>query len=89
MEFTLRDVVPIVMLTGVGFGLIGVVMTRIWRKDGVTGAMLFWAGSDAAAHPERYVKPQRVFVVQCVNLTGVGLFLVGVLIVVWAMLQRL
>jgi preprotein translocase subunit Sss1 len=88
MEFTLRDVVLIAMLTGVGFLLIGVVMTRIWRKDGVTGAMLFWAGSYAAAHPERYVKPQRVFVVKCVNVTGIGLFLVGVLIIVWATLQR-
>jgi hypothetical protein len=88
MEFTLRDVVLIVMLTGVGFMLIGVVMTRIWRKDGITGAMLFWAGSSAAAHPDRYVKPQRVFVVKCVNVTGVSLFLVGVLIVLWAALQR-
>ena len=84
MELTLRDLVWIVMLTGVGFLSIGVVLTRLWRKDEITGAMLFWAGSDAAAHPERYVKPQRVFLVRCMNGTGVGLFLIGVIVMVWA-----
>lgn len=88
MEFTLRDVVVIVMLTGIGLLFVGSLMTRIWRKDGVTGATIFWAGSYAAAHPERYVKPHRVFVVKCVNAAGAVLFLVGVLIIVWATLQR-
>jgi hypothetical protein len=41
MELSLRDVVLIVMLTGVGLMFIGVVMTRIWRKDEIRGAMLF------------------------------------------------
>jgi hypothetical protein len=73
----------------VGLLFLGAVMTRIWRKDELTGAMLFWAGSDSAAHPERYVKPQRVFLVRCMNATGVALFLVGIVLMVWATFQRL
>jgi hypothetical protein len=88
MEFALPDIVLIVMLTGIGLMFIGVVMTRIWRKDEITSERLFWAGSDSAAHPERYVKPERVFMVQCINLTAVGLFVAGVLVMVWVTLQR-
>lgn len=70
------------MLGGVVLGLIGVVVTGLSRRQGVTWSTLFWAGSTAAAHPERYVKPERVVTVRRINHLAVSLFLVGVLILV-------
>jgi hypothetical protein len=48
----------------------------------VSVTTLLWAGSKAAAHPERYVKEERVATVRLINLAGVCLFLAGVLLLV-------
>jgi hypothetical protein len=43
---------------------------------------LFWAGSEAGAHPEKYVRQDRVKVVKVLNLAGAFLFMMGVLVMV-------
>jgi len=84
-----RTVALACFLTGIGLALCAVVATHIWRRDGVTGGELFWAGSDLVAHPERYVRPDRVSMVRRLNLIGICLFLSGVFIVLGATLWAL
>ena len=70
-------------LIGCVIGLCGNVLASFsWRKAGVSAKDLRMAGSNAAAHPERYYRPDRVPLVRVVNYLAVGLFLVGVLIMV-------
>jgi hypothetical protein len=83
-----RAIVLALLATGIALALSGTVASFVWRKADVTLGALFWAGSGAAAHPERYVRPDRVRVVRVLNLTGVGLFLMGVLFLVGAGLLR-
>jgi hypothetical protein len=59
-----------------------------WRKDGVSAGELWLAGSKAATHPERYVRPDRVRVVRVMNYLGVGLWLTGVVVMVAKTLQH-
>jgi hypothetical protein len=70
------------LMAGTALNICGAVATLIWRKEGVTVAALWLAGSTAAAHPERYVRPDRVRIVRVLNMTGVSLALVGVLALV-------
>jgi hypothetical protein len=83
-----RAIVLALLATGFALALFGTVSAFVWRKAGVTPGALFWAGSSAAAHPERYVRPDKVRVVRVLNLTGVGLFLMGVLVLIGAGLLR-
>lgn len=77
------------MLAGVTVAFCGAVAGTLWRREGVKIRALFWAGSSAAAHPERYVRPDRVRIVRALNLIGVSLFLSGVLVLVGQGLWRL
>lgn len=76
----------IIALTLMGSGsvivLIGGIAATCWRKKEVSRADLFWAGSEAGAHPEKYVRPDRVKVVKVLNLAGAFLFMMGVLFMV-------
>ena len=83
-----RAIVLALLATGIAFAFSGAVSAFVWRKADVTAGALFWAGSRAATHPERYVRPDKVRVVRVLNLTGVGLFLLGVLALVGAGLLR-
>jgi hypothetical protein len=76
------------LLAGIAVVLLGVLATLAWRRPEQTIANLFWAGSNLAAHPERYVVPERVSVVRVVNMTGVVLWLVGVLMILWKVIVR-
>ena len=72
------------MLSGIAVNLIGNLMMVCWRKSGVTFGNLFWAGSKAAAHPETYVKRNRVKIVKVLYFTGISLFLTGAMVLlVW------
>jgi hypothetical protein len=83
-----RAIVLALFATGVVLVLSGTVSAFVWRKADVTLGALFWAGSGGAAHPERYVRPDKVRVVRVLNLTGVGLFLLGVLVLLGAGVLR-
>jgi hypothetical protein len=74
------NLVIALMLSGVTIAMAGMVAAVLWRNDGVTARDLVWAGSTAAAHPERYVRPERLTAVRRLNLTGVALFLIGALL---------
>jgi hypothetical protein len=77
------------MLTGVAILILGVISSVRWRRPGQTVRSLFWAGSDLAAHPERYVRADRVRMICVVNMTGVLLWLLGVLLIVRQTIARL
>ncbi len=63
------------------FMIVGLGLSIGLRRQDVTVAQTFWAGSDLSAHPERYVKPRWLWLIRFLNLVGVGLFaLVGVLL---------
>jgi hypothetical protein len=59
-----------------------------WRKDGVSSEELWAAGSNAAAHPEKYFRPDRVPVVRTMSYLGVGLWLAGVVVMVVKTIQH-
>jgi hypothetical protein len=71
------------MAAGTGVLLVGAVAAFFWRNRsaGVTTSAIYWAGSSLAAHPERYIRPDRVRAIRVMNLAGVGLFLSGVLVI--------
>lgn len=68
------------MLGGVLASVVSLCITTVARRQDITLRALFWAGSDAAAHPERYVKPEMLGAVKSLNFLGVGLFVTGALI---------
>jgi hypothetical protein len=70
------------MLGGCVLLLVGAVVAAASRKTGISLSVVFWAGSDAAVHPERYVEAGRVTLVRWINALGVSLFLAGVLLLV-------
>jgi hypothetical protein len=72
--------VIVLMLAGVLVSIAGICITTVARRPEITLRALFWAGSDAAAHPERYVKPEQLGAVRAANFLGVGLFATGALI---------
>ena len=75
-------VIVTLALTGFTLGICANVASLIWRREEVTSAALWWAGSDLAAHTERYVRPDRVAVVRALYLAGVGLILAAVVVLV-------
>lgn len=50
----------------------------VWRRADVPLSALLWAGSQAAIHPERFIRPGRVGAVRVLGAAGVTLFLLGV-----------
>ncbi len=76
------------LLAGATVGIVGNLMTWAWRRSGQTLASLFWAGSDLAARPERFVRTDRVVVVRITYYAGVLLFLLGVLMHVVEAVRR-
>ena len=74
------------LLAGATVAVCGAVAGTVWRREGVKVRDLFWAGSSAAAHPERYVRPERALIVRTLNFLAVGLFLSGVLVLVGGVL---
>jgi hypothetical protein len=69
-------------------GVLGILATIAWRRADQTIPSIFWAGSNVAAHPERYVQPGRVAVVRAFNVAGVLLWLIGVLMILWRAIVR-
>ena len=69
-----QTVVVALMLSGSAINLIGALAMTVWRKPGAT-----IGGSYAAAHPETYVKQNRIKTVRIIHLIGISLFLAGVL----------
>jgi hypothetical protein len=87
---TIDPTVPIaLLLAGVAVGVLGVLATIAWRRPEQTITNLFWAGSNIAAHPERYVVRERVSIIRAVNMTGVVLWLAGVLVIVWRVVRAI
>ena len=78
----MKGIVLGLMLTGAAVLLCCGLAAFSWRRDGVSAAELWMAGSRGAADPERYIRPDRVLVVRVLNYIGAGLWLAGVLIVV-------
>jgi hypothetical protein len=68
--------------SGMFFLVLGAIGATFWRKKEVSLLKLFWAGSEAGAHPEKYVRQDRVKVVKVLNLAGAFLFMMGVLVMV-------
>lgn len=66
--------------SGVALALVGTLSSFVWRREGVTAGELFWAGSVAALHPGRYVRPDRLTAIRALNTAGGGLAALGVLI---------
>ena len=75
-------------LTGFGLALGGALAGLSWRRSGVTTREAWLAGSDLAAHSERYVRPDRVFIVRVLNFAGIGLLLAGVLLLVAELIRH-
>ena len=84
MDPITRQVALTLLLSGVVILLAGLAATTAWRKPAISLKSLLWAGSKAAAHPERYVKEERTHVVRGLHALGVSLFLLGVLVLVGA-----
>jgi hypothetical protein len=80
MSASSRVAVIVLMVGGVLMSIAGTCVATVARRPEITLRALFWAGSDAAAHPERYVKPELLGAVRAVSLLGVGLFATGALI---------
>jgi hypothetical protein len=73
-------VLSTLLIGGIALMALGVLMSTAWRKQGVTVSSIFWAGSNLAVHPERYVRGDRVSAVRAVNWAGAILWLSGVLL---------
>ena len=92
MASPLTDTTPILAVLGGGIVLLicSTLATVVWRRADVTIGAILWAGSSAAAHPERYVQPAKVATVRAISMVGAGLFLAGVLVLlvqgVWRLL---
>lgn len=69
-------------LLGVGIALaaLGALSQFVWRLPGVTVGTFMRAGSAAAVHPARYVRPDRLLAVRMVNMAAATCFLLGVLL---------
>ena len=76
------------LAVGIGLALVGVITSVLARKPDLTLSQLFWAGSNIAAHPERYVREECVGTVRALNLAGVLSWLVGVGIILFGGLAR-
>jgi hypothetical protein len=77
------SVLPLaLLLAGVVLGLCSGMAALVWRNAGVTLEALWLAGSSAAAHPDRYIRPDRVRAFRVLIIAGLGLFLAGVLVLV-------
>jgi uncharacterized iron-regulated membrane protein len=88
MKLFVMSLLITLMLSGMAIAIFGIVATVLWRKKDVTLGNLVWAGSKLAAHPERYVRPDRLALVRALAFTGVALFLIGaVLAVIQALAQ--
>jgi len=86
---TVSPTFPIALfLAGTAVGVLGVVGSAVWRRAEQTLGSLFWAGSGLAAHPERYVRADRVSVVRILNMTGVILWLIGVVMILMEAVAR-
>lgn len=88
MTTAIQTVIIALFLSGTTISLCGSVVTFFWRKSEVTKLDLFWAGSRAAAHPEYYVKAEHVKTVKILHLTGISMFLTGVLILLFYGLRK-
>ena len=89
MGLTLTSVVITMMISGVTINLFGVMMAVFWRREGVSLKDLLLAGSQAAAHPDQYVKSEHVVAIRSILICGVGLFLTGTLLIVYEAIQAL
>ena len=72
-----------VMLAGVLASVLGTCIAIWARRSEMTPGALFWAGSDVAAHPERYVKPGVLGTVRVVYLVAAALLVTGALTLVY------
>jgi hypothetical protein len=63
----------------VGFllAVVGSGVATAYRREDVPFSIVFWAGSDVVAHPERYVRPERLALVRGLSLVGLGLLAAG------------
>jgi hypothetical protein len=80
MNPALGDVVVALFGSGVALAVFSAGATFVWRRPGLTFGELFWAGSSAAAHPERYVRSDRLTAIRVLNIAGVSLIVASVLI---------
>jgi len=88
MTITIQTAVIVLLVSGITISLCGSIATLFWRKREISKLDLFWAGSRAAAHPEDYVRAERVQPVKILHLIGVFLFLTGVLILLTCGLRK-
>ncbi len=75
-----RETLSLVMM-GSGTALLVVtnaLAATVWRRADVSYCALMWSGSQAAIHPERFIRPGRVGAVRMLSASGVTLFLLGV-----------
>ena len=82
----IKVLVIAMMLGGAIIAMVGALAAVLWRKNGLASKDLLWAGSAVAAHPERYVRPERIMTVRLVILAGLTLFLLGAIL---AMIQAM
>jgi len=68
--------------SGFALSVLGNLLAVAWRKEEIGVGALWQAGSEVAAHPERFVRADRARVVQLVYLVGVGLIMASVIILV-------
>jgi len=84
-----QAIVLTLMLGGIVVGVVGMCVTAVGRRPDLTLPALLWAGSDLAAHPERYVMPRLLGAVRVLNLLSVGLFSAGALTLAFHAVARL
>jgi hypothetical protein len=82
MPLPLRILMAISMGGGLLLAIASTLGSLAWRQPKVSVKELFWAGSDLAAHPERYVLPKAVTPVRRLFLLSVCMWLSGIVALV-------
>jgi hypothetical protein len=67
---------------GIIVGIAATVASLGWLKPEVSLKKWYWAGSDVAAHPERYFVPEGVTMLRRLFLVSVCMFLAGLVALV-------
>ena len=79
----LRTVILSLFASGWAVGLLcSMACLVFWRRDDVSFKDSYWAGSKVAAHPERYVRGDRVLIARILFFVAIGLILASVVAMV-------
>jgi hypothetical protein len=82
MPAPLQILIAVSLGGGLLIGITATVVSLAWLKPEISLKKWYWAGSDVAAHPERYFLPEGVTALRRLFLVSVCMFLGGVVALV-------